>query len=381
MTSRPVRVVHVLTRTNIGGPSVMLVDLLEGLDASRTHQTVVRGPAVASEGDYLAGRHVRAAVITLGGLRRSIGVVDEARSLFALVRTLRKLRPDVVHTHMAKAGVLGRLAAVLARVPVRVHTFHGHLLHGYFSAPVTRLFIVIERLLGRLTTFALVVGESTRHDLLAARIVRRDDSAAILPPAKPMHRHDKRAARAQLGLAHDGVIVGFVGRLTGIKRPDKFLAMAEAIPEAYFAIVGNGPLADEVRAKAAALPNVTMLDFNDDVSLVLAALDVVALTSDNEGVPLSLIEAASAGVPVATADVGSVREIVADSVTGFIASSHQSMTDAVRRLVRDATLRDSMGRAATSYIATCCSMRAYLETHESLYTRLVASYTRPESDH
>lgn len=101
----------------------MLVDLLEGLDASRTLQIVVRGPAVASEGDYLASRHVSAEVITLGGLRRSIGVIDEARSLFALVRTLRRLRPDVVHTHMAKAGVLGRLAAVLARVPARVHTF------------------------------------------------------------------------------------------------------------------------------------------------------------------------------------------------------------------------------------------------------------------
>ena len=378
MTSQPVRVVHVLTRTNIGGPSVMLVDLLEGLDASRTHQTVVRGPAVASEGDYLAGRHVSAEVITLGGLRRSIGLIDEARSLFTLVRTLRRLRPDVVHTHMAKAGVLGRLAGVLARVPVRVHTFHGHLLHGYFSAPVTRLFVVVERLLGRLTTFALVVGESTRRDLLTARIVRRDNSAAILPPAKPMHRHDKRAARAKLGLAPDGVVVGFVGRLTGIKRPDKFLAIAEAIPEAHFALVGNGPLADEVRAKAAALPNVTMLDFNDDVSLVLSAVDVVALTSDNEGVPLSLIEAASAGVPVVTADVGSVREIVADSVTGFVTSDAQ-LTDAVHRLVRDAAMRDSMGRAAMSHIETCCSMRAYLDAHESLYARLVARHTRGES--
>jgi len=379
VTPRPVRVVHVLTRTNIGGPSVMLVDLLEGLDASRTLQTVVRGPAVVSEGDYLAGRHVSAEVITLGGLRRSIGVIDEARSLFALVRTLRRLRPDVVHTHMAKAGVLGRLAAVLARVPARVHTFHGHLLHGYFSAPVTRLFVVIERLLGRLTTFALVVGESTRCDLLAARIVRPDDSAAILPPAKPVRSHDKRAAREQLGLAPHGVIVGFVGRLTGIKRPDKFVAIAEAIPEARFAIVGNGPLAEEVRAKTAALPNMTMLDFNDDVSLVLGALDVVVLTSDNEGVPLSLIEAASAGVPVVTADVGSVREIVADSVTGFVVSGHQPMTDAVLRLVRDASLRDSMGRAAMSHIKTCCSLRAYLEAHESLYLRLVARKAGRES--
>jgi glycosyltransferase involved in cell wall biosynthesis len=194
-----------------------------------------------------------------------------------------------------------------------------------------------------------------------------------------MRQHNKRAAREQLGLAPVGVIVGFIGRMTGIKRPDKFLAIAEAIPEAHFAIVGNGPLADEVRAQAAALSNVTMLDFNDDVSLVLTALDVVALTSDNEGVPLSLIEAATAGVPVVTADVGSVREIVADSVTGFVANGHQPMTDAVRRLVRDAALRDSMGRAATSHIETCCSMRAYLESHESLYARLVARHTRRES--
>jgi glycosyltransferase involved in cell wall biosynthesis len=374
-----VRVVHVLTRTNIGGPSVMLVDLLEGLDPSRVGQTVVRGPAVAAEGDYLAGRHVSAEVVTLGGLRRSIGVVDEARSLVALVRTLRRLRPDVVHTHMAKAGVLGRVAAVLARVPVRVHTYHGHLLHGYFSPIVTRVFVAIERLLRRVTTFVFVVGDTTRRDLLRERIVREDASATIMPAAKPMRPHDKLGAREQLGLARDGVIIGFVGRLTGIKRPDKFLAIAEAIPEANFAVVGNGPLADEVRAKVAALPNVTMVDWNDDVSLVLAALDVVALTSDNEGVPLSLIEAAAAGVPVVTADVGSVREIVVDPTTGFVVRSDAQLTDAVRRLVHDPALRESMGRAAASHIEKCCSMRTYLEAHESLYARLVERNEHRES--
>lgn len=119
-----------------------------------------------------------------------------------------------------------------------------------------------------------------------------------------------------------------------------------------------------------------MLDFNDDVSMVLAALDVIALTSDNEGVPLSLIEAASAGVAVVTADVGSVREIVTDSVTGFVASGHQPMTDAVRHLVHDTVLRESIGRAAMTHIETCCSMRGYLDAHESLYARLVARHTR-----
>jgi glycosyltransferase involved in cell wall biosynthesis len=348
----------------------MLVDLLEGLDPSRVVQIVVRGTPVESEGDYLATRRVAAEVITLGGLRRSIGFIDEARSLVTLVRTLRRLRPDVVHTHMAKAGVLGRVAAVLAGVPVRVHTFHGHLLHGYFSPTVTRMFVAIERLLRRVTTFALVDGEATRRDLLRARIIRDFDSASALPAAKPMTPHDKQVARRQLGLPNEGVVVGFVGRLTGIKRPDKFLAIAEAIPGANFAIVGNGPLADEVRAKAAALSNVTMLGWNDDVSLVLAALDIVALTSDNEGAPNSLVEAASAGVPVVTTDVGSVREIVADGVTGLVAGDDTSLVAAVRRLVSDSALRESFGRVAPVHIAERCSMRAYIDVHEALYLRL-----------
>ena len=371
MSGRPIRVVHVVTRTNIGGASAMLVDLLENLHPSRFVQVVVRGTPIESEGDYLATRKVAAEVITIGGLRRSIRLIDEARSLVTLVRTLRRLRPDIVHTHMAKAGVLGRVAALLARVPVRVHTFHGHLLHGYFSRPVTRLFIVIERLLRRVTTFALVDGEATRRDLLRARIVRDRDSAATLPAAKPMTPHDKRVVRRQLGLPNEGVIVGFVGRLTAIKRPDRFVTLAAAVPEAHFAIVGNGPLLTEVHRRTAALPNVTMLGWNDDVSLVLAALDIVALTSDNEGAPNALVEAASAGVPVVATDVGSVREIVADSTTGFVVRSDAQLTDAVRRLVHDAALRESMGRAAASHVEKCCSMRTYLEAHESLYARLV----------
>lgn len=357
----------------------MLVDLLNGLDTTRFEQIVIRGHAIEAEGDFLLGRNVTAEVITLRGLRRSIGTLDEIRSLIALVRALRMLQPDIVHTHMAKAGVLGRLAAVLAGVPIRVHTFHGHLLHGYFSRPVTLVFVLLERILRGITTFALVDGEATRRDLLHAQIVREDDSASTLPAAKTMPPYDKPTVRTELGLNHDGVIVGFVGRLTGIKRPDRFLALAAAIPEAHFAIVGDGPLVEDVRQHATTLPNVTMLGWNSDIPRVLAALDIVALTSDNEGAPNSLIEAGSAGLPVVTTDVGSVREIVEDTVTGYVVRGDAEFTEAVRRLVHDSALRESMGRAAAIHVETRCSMRAYLEAHESLYARLVTRNERRDT--
>ena len=365
-----IRVVHVLTRTNIGGPSVMLVDLLDGLDHDRFTQSVVRGAPVASEGDYLAGRAISAEVITVGDLRRSLGVVGEVRSLFALVGALRRLRPDIVHTHMAKAGVIGRIAAVIARVPVRVHTYHGHLLHGYFSPLVTRAFTAIERLLRAVTTHALVVGAATRHDLLQARVVSEERSSVILPATKPMKRHDKTQARAMLGLPVHGVMIGFVGRLTGIKRPDRFVRLAAAVPHATFVVVGNGPLHDDTRRDAAALANVMFLDWHDDVSLVFAALDVVALTSDNEGVPLSLIEAAAAGVPVVSTDVGGVKEIVEHDATGFVVQDEQALADSVKRLVDDTALREAMSHRAPAHIAERCSMQRYLSDHASLYERL-----------
>jgi len=349
----------------------MLVDLLQGLDRQRFTQSVVRGTPIDNEGDYLKNRAVPAEVITARGLRRSLDVVGEFRSLFALIGTLRRLKPDIVHTHMAKAGVIGRIAAVLARVPVRVHTYHGHLLHGYFSPSMTRIVTTIERFLRLVTTHALVVGDTTRRDLLKARVIHEQRSSTILPAARTLQRHDRYMARTSLGLPHDGVIVGFVGRLTGIKRPDRFLRVAAAVPDATFVMVGNGPLHDAVARTASVLPNVRLLDWHEDIAVVLSAIDVLVLTSDNEGVPLSLIEAALIGVPVVAVDVGGVREIVEDGVTGIIVHDESQLAEAVSHLVRDTACRQKFGAQAKSFISKRCSLTTYLEAHATLYERLV----------
>lgn len=368
-----IRVVHVLTRTNIGGPSVMLFDLLEGLDENMFHQTVIRGAPSQSEGDYLARRTTNAEVVTIGGLRRSLGILTELRSLFVMVRAFRRLKPDIVHTHMAKAGVIGRVAAVFARVPVRIHTFHGHLLRGYFSPFLGGMFVLVERALRRVTTHSLVVGEATRRDLLAAKVVSVVASSTIMPAARTLTSVERGTARTKLGLPVDDVVVGFVGRLTTIKRPDRFLRLAQTIPEATFVMFGNGPLREAVVADAAHLANVQVRDWQDDIGLVFSALDVVVLTSDNEGVPVSLIEAATLGVPVVALDVGGVGEVVVDGVTGFVVEEEASLTPAVQRLVADSALRRSMGDRARTVIAERCAMGNYLAIHAGLYTRLADS--------
>ena len=365
------RVVHVMTRTNIGGPSVMLVDLLTGLDSLEFKQVVVRGTPHDDEGDYFATRDLAAEVVTLGALRRRVGGLSELRSLFELVRVLRRLQPDIVHTHMAKAGVLGRLAAILSRVPIRVHTYHGHLLHGYFSPIVTRLVTLTERMLGRFTDWHLVVGSQTRDDLCAADVVDESRSTVIVPAAPLIEPRNKYEACRQLGVPSNRPLVGFVGRLTAIKRPDRFLALAATRTDAHFVFVGDGPLRDAVANQARALPNVTLVGWQEDLSVVYGALDVVVLTSDNEGIPLSLLEAASAGVAIVSLDVGGVGEIISDRTTGALVTDEAQLASRLAELLDQPTLRSELAHAAQRDVRSRFTVEHYLAAHTAVYRRLV----------
>jgi len=211
-----IHVVHVVTRTNIGGPSVILDGLLAD-SSGEVRYTIVRGETDESEGDYFAHLSDDPRFVTVTGLGRSISPLSDVMAFIRLISTLRKLSPDVVHTHMAKAGVVGRLAAWVTRVPVRIHTYHGHLLYGYFSPWRTRLVVLIERVLRLFTTHAIVVGSAVRDDLIRARIVS-DAQSTMIPPGIPLAILDVPADRC--GASTDALLVGFIGRLTSIKRPD-----------------------------------------------------------------------------------------------------------------------------------------------------------------
>jgi glycosyltransferase involved in cell wall biosynthesis len=376
-----IRVVHVITRTNIGGPAVIASSLLADDRHADVQQSLVRGTPGADEGDYFEGSPLLARTTTVHGLGRSPKPLDDLRALVSLIRLLRRERPDVVHTHMAKAGVLGRIAACMARVPVRIHTFHGHLLHGYFGALATRIVVATERLMRRVTTHSVVVGSSVHRDLVGAGVVDARRSSVINPGIEPFALADRSEARRTLELPIDGDVVMYVGRLAQIKRPDRFLDLADDLAghgSAMFALVGDGPLGDECRARVARTPNAVALGWQRDIGTLLAAADVVVLCSDNEGVPLLLIEAALAGRPVVTTDVGAVRDVVRDGDTGLLvpAGNRAALAGAVQSLLADPELRARLGAAARDRAHSEMTASAAVDRHVELYRMLVEQRSR-----
>lgn len=356
-TTGPLHVVHVIARMNVGGPARIIAGLLADLDPSLVRQTLITGEVGPDEEDWSAVRDpwlaADARVIRLTGLGRAIAPLRDLRTRRTLTALLRQLAPDVVITHTAKAGQLGRTAALRAGVPHVVHTFHGHTLHGYFPRPVTALFTHLERRLARRTDDLLAVGARVRDELLAAGIGTPDQYTVLPPGTADEGVGDRAAARRALALPDDVAVVAFVGRLSGVKRPDRFLAAAEQVaaarPATVFLVVGDG---DE-RARLEVLPrraDVRFLGWRGDVGTIHAAADVVVVTSDNEGMPVTLIEAAMAGRACVTTDVGSAGEVVLDGRTGrVVAREPGAVAAAITALLEDDVAREQAGAAARAH--------------------------------
>ena len=348
------QVVHVIARMNVGGPAAILVELLEHLP----DQSLLTGEVEAGEADHLALRSPGTLFHRVPGLGRSPRPGDDLRALAHLIRELRRRRPDVVHTHTAKAGTLGRLAAHAARVPGVVHTFHGHVIGGYFSPTVTRAVVITERVLARTTDRIVAVGEQVRDDLVAAGIGRLD-KYAVIPPGIAVRTPPSRAeAKALLGLS--GPVVSTVGRLSPIKRPDRLLEVARLLPDVTFLVAGEGPLHEQSRRDAP--DNVRFLGWRGDVETIHASSDVALLTSDSEGMPVTLIEAALCGTPAVSTDVGSAREVVTGAVVGKDAGE---LAAAVLRV-----LGQDLGPAARADAEVRFGVAGMVEAHRALYANL-----------
>ncbi len=373
-----IRVVHLITRTNIGGPSVIVGSLLEDSSNPDIEQLLVRGSTSTDEGDYFAHSALMSKIDTIPPLGRRVRPWDDLRALVLLTHYLRRTKPDVVHTHMAKAGAIGRLAGFIARVPVRVHTYHGHLLTGYFSPAVTQLIVLVERVLRIITTHVVVVGHRVRRDLIAAKVVDEKRSRVINPGIAQFESGSSTHARQALGLPIEGVVVAFVGRFAQIKRPDRFVHVARRLsaePNVHYLMVGDGPLLDEVRTGCVGLHNIHFLPWQRDLAQLLSAVDVVVMCSDNEGVPLLLIEAGMAARPVVATNVGSVSDVVNDGVNGLLVDrdDQEALTNAIRRLVGDADLRARLGEAGRSRALRDFTTAIANSAHTEMYRELVTA--------
>ena len=369
----PVRILRVIARMNLGGPAWQVSVLTRGLT---DHETLLlAGDIEPGEAEFVQLRDPTLPVCRVPALGRSVRVGDDLRALVAIRRAIRSFRPDIVHTHTAKAGLLGRLAAFSCRVPVVVHTFHGHVLHGYFRPVVTRAIRMLESLLARRTTALVAVGVRVRDELLDAGVGRQDQYTVVSPGVAAAVNVDREVARRMHGLPEDQPVVLFVGRLTAVKRVDRLLEAMELVrrrrPDVVLVIAGEGDLYDEARRLAeSAGRSVRFLGWQPELGSLYAAADLVVLTSDNEGMPVTLIEAAMAGVPGVTTDVGSASEVVIDGVTGRVVPvAAGPVAEAIVDLLDSGRLA-TMAVEARRYAEEHFGMDRLIAEHRDLYRRL-----------
>jgi glycosyltransferase involved in cell wall biosynthesis len=377
--------VRVFSRLNVGGPSVHVLLLASGLRHFSCDTTLVLGRTAEHEGDmnYLAEmRGVQPVFIP--SLGREISFVNDLFAIFALWSLLKKYRPLIVHTHTSKAGFCGRIAARMAGIPVIVHTFHGHVLQGYFGALKTRIFISLERFLGRWTDALVTVSQTVKDELVAHRIAAEDkfrvielglDLQPLLSSAGP-----SGVLRKHWNLSEGQPLVGIVGRLVPIKDHETFLLAAAEVRrrgcDAKFAVIGDGILRRTLEIRAAELglgKNIRFFGWRRDLPEVYADLDAVALSSRNEGTPVSLIEATAAGKPVIATAVGGVPDFITNGWNGILVSpgDHLALAEGILSILANPAKAEAMATNGRSMVAGRFSISRLLNEHYNLYDSLL----------
>ena len=375
-SAKPIKVMQIIARMNVGGPAVLVADLMRNLDSQKFSTVLVTGYCDENESDYLDEVANDVAAVRIPGLGRSVSPLKDLGAFFLLIKEIRAFKPDVIHTHTAKAGVLGRLAGLIARPQAkRVHTFHGHLLHGYFSSGKTRLVITLEKVLGYITYKFVAIGNVVKNDLVRAGIAPEPKFEVIYPGLQELDRYPQTQAQSALGLDPSKKYVVFVGRLTSIKRPERLIDLARFLkdkyPDSWLLIAGAGELLESLSAQVEkeVLP-VTFLGWRKDIGAILSASDIAVLCSDNEGIPLTLIQASQAGLPIVSTDVGSVSDIVISGTTGLLtAVSSEGLIQGVATLLDEPELGRRFGKAGEERAKEFFSSRAMVERHQRLYSQ------------
>ena len=389
----PPRIARVITRLNIGGPSIQATRLTAALADHGWQTRLIYGQLGAGEGDMSYLIPAGADTIKLTTLQRPLAPVSDLRAVWALYAEFRRLRPAIVHTHMAKAGMLGRLAAAAynltrgsaprARV---VHTYHGHVLDGYFSPLMTTVFITLERALARVSDAIIAISPVIRDGLLHTYRIGRANQYRVVPlgfdlaPFAAVDATARAAARRELAIPDGVPVISTVGRLTAIKQHRLFLDIAQrtvaAHPETTALIAGDGELRAELEAYAATLGiagHVRFLGWRRDLTTIYGATDVFVLTSRNEGTPVALIEAMACGVPGVSTDVGGVKDVIDSPAVGRLApfGDADALAGHVRDLLADADARAAMGERARQRVLASYGFERLVAEIAALYRDLI----------
>jgi glycosyltransferase involved in cell wall biosynthesis len=376
------RILRVITRLNVGSPSSQALYLTAELPKRGLDSRLVWGPSGQDEGPVDPPSGLPNTYLPY--LARRVSPLDDVRAERELVHIMRRWRPQIVHTHMAKAGALGRLATRRAGIPLTVHTYHGHVLPFSGGPLKTKAYISLERELARRTDALVAVAPWVRDQLLDMGIGRAEQWH-VVPMGVDMGpllsaRPEQRASRASLGLPQGGPIVGCVGRLVAIKDHATFFEAARLVadrhPDATFVLAGDGELREELKASAYRLlgDRVTFLGWVRDLPALYAACDVIALTSTLEGTTEVLIEASSAGLPVVATRVGDVREVVRDGNSGWLVAPGDPVAVAtnISALLADPAGARRMGEEGALWVRDRFGRERQADELTGLYGHLLA---------
>lgn len=369
------KVVTIISRMNVGGPAVLLSKLIDSFPSEEIDHTLITGVCLENETDYLDIHPISTSVIYVKAIKRSLLPVSDLISIVKVARLLRSLNPDIVHTHTSKAGVVGRLAAKVSVPRAKIiHTYHGHLLYGYFSPKKTRVIVLIERILGYITHALVAVSVPVKNDLLSAGIGENSKWRVIHAGLDVTERRPRPTV-----VPKDSKFrVTWVGRFTDIKNPklaiDGIYAISPKLRDHFsFQMIGDGELFRELKEYANQLNlEIDFPGWVDNPSILLAKSDLLLMTSRNEGMPVVILEAALQSVPCLSTEVGGVKEFITENETGFLINEDVSeLANKLTFLLENSSLVKTTGDNAYDFMKSNFSLKASVESHLELYGYLL----------
>jgi glycosyltransferase involved in cell wall biosynthesis len=402
---KPIRVVRIIDRLNIGGPAKHVTWLSAGLNTGEFQTTLITGVVPQSEGDmsyFAAEAGVKPVIIK--EMSRELGLRDVV-VIAKLLKMLFILKPQIIHTHKAKAGAAGRVAAFLYKWltpsalwlhprPCKiVHTFHGHIFHSYYGALKTKIFVLIESLLGRFGTDKIItISEQQRKEISEILSIKQSNKFQVISLGIDFDETTERrdTLRKEYAIAGDELLIGIVGRLCEVKNQVMFLEAAARLikqgSRVRFVIIGDGHLREELEMQANQLgiaDKVIFTGFRKNATALYAELDIVALTSLNEGTPLTLIEAMNSGRAICATEVGGVVDIMGalgSSSESFSIWQHgltvaskdaESFAQALQFLIAQPDVSRMMGARGQAFVHTKLSKERLISDIENLYRQLL----------
>lgn len=390
MKTKKIKVLRIINRFNIGGPTYNATFLTRYL-SDDFETLLIGGLPEKGESDSL---HILeeygVKAILLPEMKRKPNFFSDRKALKRIKEIISEFEPDIVHTHASKAGALGRKAALDMKVPVVIHTFHGHVFHSYFGKFKTELFKFIERKLADKSTGIIAISDLQKQELVNTHKVAKESKVNVIPLGFDLGKFNinlvekRKIIREKYNLEDDQIAIGIIGRLAPIKNHNLFLDIVDLVKQQtnkklVFFIVGDGELKDEISEKASKLrqqgADIRMTSWIKDITVFNAGLDIICLTSNNEGTPVSIIEAQASQVPVISTNVGGVGNVMIDNETGFVVPKNNAriFADKLLVLIENEALRKDMGEKGWTFVKERFHFERLVKDMEHYYKRLLST--------